>query len=251
MSSNFSKLKTTSNNSTVNHNKSIINNKSYVKNNILSNNNNNQSISIEEEIENLKSVLYQLEFLNLKLQNSFNKQQEMAEGLFAEKIDTIIKLREYNFNISSRINNMNHISKIEEYLSITYPKISSVEAKVNNVLENLDDFKLNINYGLDRLYLEDNIVCDENAMIKNIQSGASILEKILNENKEKFEQISVIKDKYYQFLKMIEEEKIKLEKLKNLTNKYKQKVLQEGIDKIENNLVTENKKLNENLFDNI
>jgi hypothetical protein len=204
--------------------------------------------TLSEEIENLKSIYYQLEFLNLKLINTFSNQKILAEEMFYEKIDEIIKIRESNFNLFGQINSIKNISKIEEYLGTVYSKIHSIESKLANVLENINDFKLNINYGLDRFYLEENIVCDENSMIKNLETTTQSLVNVMTLNRDKFTEIETLRENYLVFINLIQEENLKIEKIKNILQNKKEEVLEESLNKISLSLHNDNGYLEENLF---
>jgi len=204
--------------------------------------------TLSEEIENLKSIYYQLEFLNLKLVDTFSNQKNSAEEMFYEKIDEIIKIRESNFNIFSQINHIKNISKVEEYLGTLYSKIHSIESKIANVLENINDFKLNINYGLDRLYLEENIVCDEHSMIKNLENTTQSLINVMSLNKDKFTEIETLRENYLAFINLIQEENLKIEKIKHILEYKKEEVLEETVNKITLRVREDNGFLDENLF---
>lgn len=204
--------------------------------------------TLSEEIENLKSIYYQLEFLNLKLINTFSNQKILAEEMFYEKIDEIIKIRESNFNLFSQINSIKNISKIEEYLGTVHSKIHSIEPKLANVLENINDFKLNINYGLDRFYLEENIVCDENSMIKNLETTTQSLVNVMTLNRDKFTEIETLRENYLVFINLIQEENLKIEKIKNILQNKKDEVLEDSLNKISLRLHNDNGYLEENLF---
>lgn len=208
----------------------------------------NTTPNLSVEIENLKSLYYQLEFLNLKLSNTFSKQKILAEDMFYEKINEIIELRETNFNLFSQINGIKNISKIEEYLGTLYSKIHIIESKMANVLENIDDFKSNINFGLDRLYLEDNIVCDENDLIKNFEGGTMTLNDVIRVNQNKFDEIESLKKNYMQFIHLIEEKSEKIEKIKLLLENKKTEVLENTTEKIFHRINEENNALENSLF---
>ena len=63
---------------------------------------------------------------------------------------------------------MTNIIGIDNYFLNNYSKIMEVFPKVSNVVENMNDIVSNINYGLDRMYLVDDLLCDENLLQKNI-----------------------------------------------------------------------------------
>ncbi len=202
----------------------------------------------EETIENLNSIFHQLEFLNLKLEKCFENQKEYAEQTIYEKINKCIKLKEHNFNISSKLNNMNNISLIEEFFTINYPKIIAIQPKLNNILENIDDFKLNVNYSIDRIHLEDNIVYDENNFKKNLDLVSNNLEKLNLECSDKLSTVEEIKNNFNIFLNIIEEEKKEIDKLKINLDRHKTEVIGQNIKKIYECLIVENEKLELELY---
>ena len=231
-------------NNTINNNSNINNTSSQTKKEILINNLTDISLTTE----NLQSIHNQLEYLNLLIQSTFEKQKENTNRLLLERINDIIKLREYIFNVSSKLNNKVSISKVEDYFSVNYAKIISNGPKLNNIIENIDDLKTNINYGLDCMYLEDNIVCDEKSLFENIETAANSLEKLNDVSKENLGRLDEIRNNYKLFYQQIEEEKSKIECLTNLINNYKTNLLNEKIEDILLKLNNENKKIENDLF---
>lgn len=201
-----------------------------------------------DEIENLKSVLYQIEYLNEMLEVTYEKQRHICEGVFNEKIHELIKLRETNFSLHSRIINMSNIIKIEEYFTVNYNKLLNLEPKISNLLENIDDLKANINYGLDRLYLEENVVSDDKLLKEYFEMSKQSLEILISTNEEKFSEIEEIKKNYCIFINLIEEEKDKLSRVKELFEQYKDDVYNTNIAHISKMINLENRKLEEDLF---
>ena len=143
---------------------------------------------------------------------------------------------------------MINLSKIEEYLNFTYSKILNIQPKLNEVLENIEDFKSNINYGLDRIHLEDNIVCDEKSLEKNLELVTSSMEKLNNYTEDKFIQVEELKMNLNIFLNLINEEKIELNKFKNFVADYKTNILDENTNKISQHLIEQNKQMEAELF---
>jgi hypothetical protein len=199
-------------------------------------------------IENLNSYNNQLELIHLQLENCFKSQSKIAEKEILDRIDESIKLREVIFNLTSKLNAMINLSKIEEYLNFTYSKILNIQPKLNEVLENIEDFKSNINYGLDRIHLEDNIVCDEKSLEKNLELVTSSMEKLNNYTEDKFIQVEELKMNLNIFLNLINEEKIELNKFKNFVADYKTNILDENTNKISQHLIEQNKQMEAELF---
>ena len=94
------------------------------------------------------------------------------------------------------------------------------------------DFKDNINFGLDQLYLEDNFVCDETTFKNNLDKTLENMKLISETGKEKFSQVNEIKDNYHKFLNVLKEEKNLFKELKYLLQEHEKSVLDENIDKI-------------------
>jgi len=173
-------------------------------------------------IENLKSLFYQLEYLNCLLERAIETQTIIAEEELIEKSIDLDKLRENNLNMSSKIMNMNNIIKIEEFFSFNYQKIMSLLPKLNILSENLNDIKPNVNYALDKLYLDDNIVCDENLLKSNLQMSSNFIENITEDNENKNIIAEEIKTNYAILKNLIENQKKKFSKAKILIDKIKE-----------------------------
>ena len=65
-----------------------------------------------------------------------------------------------------------------------YSKMMAVYPKASNVVENMNDIVNNINYSLNRMYLVDDLLCDENILQQNIMQIKNDFE-IMNNNIEK------------------------------------------------------------------
>ena len=178
-------------------------------------------------IENLKSLFYQLEYINCIIERTLESQTIIAEEELIEKLNDLDKLRENNLNLSSKIMNMNNIIKIEEFLSYNYPKILSFMPKLNLLAENINDLKPNINYSLDKLFLEDNIVCDEKIFKENLEKSSNLINNITEENDNKNIISEEIKSNYLQLKNIIENQKKKFSYAKILIDKLKEQKLKE------------------------
>lgn len=231
--------------------KKIVNtaNKTYKNSNTSNSTNNTKSKNDFLPSENdLNSYYNQLELINLKLEKSFYNQKETAEKNLLEKINECTKLREYYFNHATKLKNMNNISRIEDFFSMNYSRILSIQSKLNSVIEFIDDLKCNINYGMDRLYLEDNIVCDETALRINLNTVNTSLENLNIETSEKFKNIEDIKRNLNSFLNLIEEERLESERLKVKMEEHKTKVIDKNIKSMYTDLVKENAQLELELY---
>jgi hypothetical protein len=210
--------------------------------------NNVKQYSVQEEIQMLQSLLNQMTYINLMLDQSFTKQTELAESQIYEKVNYLIKLREENFNIFSQISSMTNISKIEEYFDINYTKILSSEPKLSNTLENINDVISNISYGVDRFYLEDNLACDENELKNVVNITTGNLDKLITQNEDKVLQIKELKENYIIFYQLIVEYKLKIDKIKILMDSYRTDVIDKNLENIKTVLKFENEALKDNLF---
>ena len=173
-------------------------------------------------VENLKSLYYQLEYLNCLLERAIETQTIIAEEALIEKSIDLDKLRENNLNMSSKIMNMNNINKIEEFFSFNYQKIMSLLHKLNILSENLNDIKPNLNFALDKLYLDDNIVCDENFLMTNLQISSNLIENITDDHENKNLIAEDIKTHYGILKNLIENQKRKFSRAKMLIDKIKE-----------------------------
>ena len=213
------------------------------KNNISQSQTVEKNINIIEQLSNLTSLYNALEFINLKLDSTFSSQKEEAEQTLNNKYKEAIELKEKNFNLYQQINSMSNIIDIDDYFLNYYQKIIDIYPKVSNVVENMNDIVSNVNYSIDRMYLVDDLLCDENNLQNNIIQTKNDFE-IMNKNIEKkIGEINENKKKYEElYNKLIEYEK----HIKNIENKldtFKQNVLTNNIDVLYQKLSEKNKKL--------
>ena len=171
---------TNSNNSTIKQNTQIehlnINNQQNKK---------NQTTILKEQINDLISIYNAMEYFSQGIDITFNNQRNYAENILNSKYLQNLKLKEANYKLFQQMNSMENITNIDDYFIQNYEKIVDVCPKINNVIENMNDFCSNINYSLDRLYLNGNISCDENILKKNINETAKNIEIMNNKLKEK------------------------------------------------------------------
>jgi len=173
----------------------------------------------EIPLENLRSLFYQLEYINSLLEKTIETQTINAEEQITEKCEELNQNRERNLNIHSKVVNMENIIKIEEFFSFNYEKVLSLLPKLNSVAENLEDLKPNLNFALDKVYLEDNIVCDENVLKKNLSNSSNLIENIIEDHNEEGILCGEIKANYLKLKALIEGQKKKFIKAKGLLEK--------------------------------
>ena len=214
-----------------------------------SNNNSNQSnkeqkeLGIIDQLSNLTSLYNALEFINLQLDSTFSAQKEEAEISFNNKYNEAIELKEKNFKLYQQINSMSNIIDIDDYLLNNYSKIMEVYPKVSNVAENMNDIVSNINYSIDRIYLVDDLLCDENILEKNLKQIKNDFE-IMNQNIEKkMDEINDNKKKYEELYNRLINNDEEIKSIENKLDVYKQDVLTNNIDVIYEKLSEKNKKL--------
>lgn len=214
-----------------------------------SNNNLNQSnkeqkeLGIIDQLSNLTSLYNALEFINLQLDSTFSAQKEEAETSLNNKYNEAIELKEKNFKLYQQINSMSNIIDIDDYLLNNYSKIMEVYPKVSNVAENMNDIVSNINYSIDRIYLVDDLLCDENILEKNLKQIKNDFE-IMNQNIEKkMDEINDNKKKYEELYNRLINNDEEIKSIENKLDVYKQDVLTNNIDVIYEKLSEKNKKL--------
>ena len=220
-----------------------VNDSNINKNNISQSQTVEKNINIIDQLSNLTSIYNALEFINIKLDLTFSSQKEEAEQTLNNKYKEAIELKEKNFNLYQQINSMSNIIDIDDYFLNYYQKIIDIYPKVSNVVENMNDIVSNVNYSIDRMYLVDDLLCDENNLQNNIIQTKNDFE-IMNKNIEKkIGEINENKKKYEElYNKLIEYEK----QIKNIENKldtFKQNVLTNNIDVLYQKLSEKNKKL--------
>lgn len=197
-------------------------------------------ISIKNEIDNLQSIYMTMALLNQKIDQTFIKQKEYSECKLHDKLVQIIELKEKNFKSFSKINSMANINNIDEYLSANYSCILKVCPKAENALENINDLVSNINYGIDRLFLN-NLICDENTLKNTIQSTTKEINELNQHLNLKINQINEIKNNYTQLVSLIMNEKDKCDTATKEIKKYRAVFLGKNIDVIYQELSSNNK----------
>ena len=211
------------------------------------NNNTHQSISTNlstiDQITNLTSLYNALLFINNKLDSSFSSQRQEAEKNLNNKYSEAIELKGENFKIFQQINSMTNIIEIDDYFVNNYSKMMDIYPKASNVVENMNDIVSNINYSIDRMYLVDDLLCDENILEKNITQIKNDFE-IMNKNiEEKLEEINGNKKKYEELFNKLNYNDEEIKKIENKLGSFKQDVLTSNIDIIQKIFSEKNKKL--------
>ena len=220
-----------------------VNDSNINKNNISQSQTVEKNINIIEQLSNLTSLYNALEFINLKLDSTFFSQKEEAEQTLNNKYKEAIELKEKNFNLYQQINSMSNIIDIDDYFLNNYQKIIDIYPKVSNVVENMNDIVSNVNYGIDRMYLVDDLLCDENILQKNIIQTKNDFE-IMNENIEKkSEEINENKKKYEELYNKLIQYETQIKNIEIKLDSFKQNILNNNIDVIYQKLSEKNKNL--------
>ena len=202
-----------------------------------------KNINIIDQISNLTSLYNALSFINNKLDSTFSSQKKKAEQSLHNKYSEAIALKENNFKLYQKINSMNNIINIDDYFMNNYSKMMAVYPKVSNVVENMNDIVSNINYSIDRMYLVDDLLCDENILQQNIVKIKNDFEIMNNNIQKKIDEINGNKTKYdeiYNKMNLNEEETKKIE---NKLDSFKQNVLTSNIEIIYQILSEKNQKI--------
>ena len=229
---------TNSNNSTIKQNTQIehlnINNQQNKK---------NQTTILKEQINDLISIYNAMEYFSQGIDITFNNQRNYAENILNSKYLQNLKLKEANYKLFQQMNSMENITNIDDYFIQNYEKIVEVCPKINNVIENMNDFCSNINYSLDRLYLNGNISCDENILKKNINETAKNIEIMNNKLKEKKMILDEMKVNYSNLYTNIIKNDIVFKEVENKVKDYKNIFLGNNIESINQQLKIKNKAL--------
>ncbi len=229
---------TNSNNSTIKQNTQIehlnINNQQNKK---------NQTTILKEQINDLISIYNAMEYLSQGIDITFNNQRNYAENILNAKYLQNLKLKEANYKLFQQMNSMENITNIDDYFIQNYEKIIDVCPKINNIIENMNDFCTNINYSLDRLYLNGNISCDENILKKNINETAKNIEIMNNKLKEKKMILDEMKVNYSNLYSNIIKNDILFKEVENKEKDYKNIFLGNNIESINQQLKIKNKNL--------
>jgi hypothetical protein len=213
------------------------------KNNISQSQTVEKNINIIDQLSNLTSIYNALEFINIKLDLTFSSQKEEAEQTLNNKYKEAIELKEKNFNLYQQINSMSNIIDIDDYFLNYYQKIIDIYPNVSNVVENMNDIVSNVNYSIDRMYLVDDLLCDENNLQNNIIQTKNDFE-IMNKNLEKkIDEINCNKRKYDELFNKLNYNDEETKKIENKLGTFKQNVLISNIDIIYQTLLNKNQKL--------
>ena len=138
---------------------------------------------------------------------------------------------------------MTNIIDIDDYFMNNYSKMMEVYPKVSNVVENMNDIVSNINYSVDRMYLVDDLLCDENILQNNIIQIKNDFE-IMNKNIEKkIDEINDNKNKYNELYNKLKSNDEEIKKVEIKLNTFKQNVLTSNIEAIYKILTDKNNKL--------
>ena len=213
------------------------------KNNITQSQTVEKNLNIIDQLSNLTSLYNALEFINIKLDSTFSSQKEEAEQTLNNKYKEAIELKEKNFNLYQQINSMSNIIDIDDYFLNNYQKIIDIYPKVSNVVENMNDIVSNVNYSIDRMYLVNDLLCDENILEKNIIQTKNDFEIMNNNIEKKMDEINENKKKYEELYNKLKEYETQIKNIENKLDSFKQNVLTNNIDVIFEKLSEKNKKL--------
>lgn len=203
----------------------------------------NQTSILKEQINDLISIYNAMEYLSQGIDITFNNQRNYAENILNAKYLQNLKLKESNYKLFQQINSMENITNIDDYFIQNYEKIIDVCPKINNVIENMNDFCTNINYSLDRLYLNGNISCDENILKKNINETAKDIEIMNNKLKKKKVILDEMKVNYSNLYSNVIKNDIIFKEVENKVKDYKNIFLGNNIESINQQLKIKNKTL--------
>ena len=132
---------------------------------------------------------------------------------------------------------------IDDYFVNNYSKMMDVYPKASNVAENMNDIVSNINYSIDRMYLVDDLLCDQNILQNNIIQIKNDFE-IMNRNiEEKIEEINSNKMKYEELFNKLKYSDEEIKKIENKLGSFKQDILTSNIEIIHRILSDKNQKL--------
>ena len=203
----------------------------------------NKNLNIIEQISNLTSLYNALSFINNKIDSNFSFQRKEAEHSLYDKYSEGIELKEKNFKLFQQINSMTNIIDIDDYFVNNYSRMMGVYPKISNVIENMNDIVSNINYSVDRMFLIDDLLCDENILQQNIIQIKNNFEIMNNNLEKKIEEINGAKNKYNELYKKLNTYEEEIKKIENKLGTFKQNVLTNNIEIIHKILSDKNKKL--------
>lgn len=97
------------------------------------------------------------------------------------------------------------------------------------------------------MYLEDNIVCDQVGLQKNLEKGIQSIGELFDKNKEKFEDVEDLRKKIVVFYDIISSEIALTQELSDLIEKHEKLTLSQNVNKIKDILILENEALEKEL----
>ncbi len=107
---------------------------------------------------------------------------------------------------------------------------------------------MNLNYGLDKLYLEDNIICDELGLNSNLENGIKTIDDLYQSNQDKFQNVEDLRKKISDFYQLLNYEKNLSSEIKDLMKIYENNLLDNNMLKIRSILLEENELLEKDLI---
>ena len=203
----------------------------------------NKNLNIKDKLSNLTSLYNALSFINNKIDSNFAFQRKEAEHSLYNKYSEAIELKEKNFKLFQQINSMTNIIDIDDYFVNNYSKMMEVYPKISNVVENMNDIVSNINYSIDRMFLVDDLLCDENILQQNIIQIKKDFEIMNNNLEKKIEEIDENKNKYNELYNKLNSYEEEIKKIESKLGSFKQNVLTNNIEIIHKILSDKNKKL--------
>ena len=203
----------------------------------------NKNLNIIDQLSNLTSLYNALSFINNKIDSNFAFQRKEAEHSLYNKYSEAIELKEKNFKLFQQINSMTNIIDIDDYFVNNYSKMMEVYPKISNVVENMNDIVSNINYSIDRMFLVDDLLCDENILQQNIIQIKKDFEIMNNNLEKKIEEIDENKNKYNELYNKLNSYEEEIKKIESKLGSFKQNVLTNNIEIIHKILSDKNKKL--------
>ncbi len=107
---------------------------------------------------------------------------------------------------------------------------------------------MNLNYGLDKLYLEDNIVCDEVGLHSNLEKGIKTIDDLYQSNQDKFQNVEDLRKKISDFYQLLNYEKNLSSEINELLKVYENNLLDTNMLKIRSLLLEENELLEKDMI---
>ena len=202
----------------------------------------------KENTKDLRSLYHQLVYLSIICKKSLKTQAIDYESQVKTKIVEYHLVKESEFQATSEFLTLSNLINIEQTLETLHSRIMSLIPKLVESQETLPGLLNSLATGMDRLFLEDNIICDEKLLFAAIQKASKAMSIFMDENSEKFKLITNIWKNLVKLQSIVDEEDKALAELGFNFSEFRMKSYSEKEDELRDRLIEMNERLESDLF---